>query len=76
MLFAFLFQCLSIGILDMLGFENLQTNSFEQLCINYANEKLQYYTNQHIFKLEQVGFKLTLANLPSVSKNYLWWIML
>jgi myosin-15 len=43
-----------ISILDLFGFEDFVENSFEQLCINFANESIQYFFNKHIFKLEQV----------------------
>ncbi|XP_075318584.1 unconventional myosin-XV [Odontesthes bonariensis] len=46
-------EALSISILDIYGFEELLVNSFEQLCINYANETLQFYFNRVIFQEEQ-----------------------
>ncbi|WAR28876.1 MYO16-like protein, partial [Mya arenaria] len=60
---------LQIGILDIFGFENFPQNSFEQMCINVANEQIQLYTNENILYREQQDCLLEGVPLVDVTYN-------
>ena len=67
----------TVGILDIFGFEMFEVNGFEQLCINYANEKLQNYflniiTKQEILLYKTEGLQ---ACLPSFSHSFVLGVM-
>eukprot|EP01051_Picozoa_sp_SAG22_P006551 SAG22_NODE_433_length_10557_cov_6.586728_2_plen_373_part_00 len=57
----------SIGVLDIFGFECFKINSFEQLCINFTNEKLQFHFNEHIFMLEMLIYKREQLDVKAIS---------
>lgn len=50
-------KLLTVGILDIFGFEDFESNGFDQFCINLANERLQGYFNKHIFAAELEEYK-------------------
>ena len=53
--------------MDIFGFENFETNSFEQFCINFANENLQQFFVKHIFKMEQEEYEKEGINWETIS---------
>jgi len=62
-------QHINKQVLDIFGFEIFENNSFEQLCINYANEKLQQFFNKHTFKEEESVY--ISENVPYTKINFI-----
>ena len=57
----------TIGLLDIFGFETFDVNRFEQLCINYANEKLQQKFTQDIFRSVQLEYEMEGIELEEIT---------
>ncbi|XP_041829381.1 unconventional myosin-XV [Melanotaenia boesemani] len=61
----------SVGVIDIYGFEDLEVNSFEQLCINFANEQLQHFVNKAVISQEQEEYSAEhIQWYPMPMKNF------
>ena len=65
-----------VGILDIFGFDSFTVNSFEQLCINYANEVLQQHFNLNMFKLEILVYQNEGITFQNIGRWVLIMIMI
>ena len=62
-------SALTLNVLDIFGFECFQTNSFEQFCINYCNEKLQHFFGEHVVSQELEAYREDGIDIAALSRS-------